>query len=187
MATVIYKPKYSIDTINSNFASKRSDTSVSTFISNNFSTDNSTLADTVNPNAVSKPVPVDLGLVSQIMVDYGDGPVSTGMNQCLVLINQNVQIGQFSTGNIFGDSILAGGNVDFRYVTDTIGSEIVIANLQMTAMLPVAPLAMQTSFNAVVLNIARDLRKGVYDPTNYLATIQYQSRQIAQAILKQYG
>lgn len=187
MAIVVYKPKYTIDTINSNFANKRVTTNNSTFIADNFSIDNSKLSNDINPNTVTAPAPLDLSLVSQIMVDYGDGPISIGMKECLEIINQNVQTGEFSNGNIFGDFVISGGNTDFRYITDSMGSEIVIANLQMTSLLLFVSSTYQNNFNAVVLNIVRDLRKGVYDYNNYIATIQAQSRKIAKIILGIYG
>lgn len=187
MALIVYKPKYSIDTIIRNFASKRASTSAATFVANNFVIDNTPLANTIDPNSITVPSPVDLNLVSQIMLDYGDGPISVGMKQCLEIINQNVQTGEFVGGNIFGDYVIAGGNTDFRYVSDDIGTSLVIANLQMTTILPLAAIDDQTRFNTTVLEIVRDLRKGVYDYNNYLASIKSQSRSIARIIMSKYG
>lgn len=187
MARITYKPKYSIDTIISNFANKSVQTSVSSFVSDNFSVNGSTIADSVNPNTVRVAVPVNLDLVAQIMVDYGDGPISTGLKQCLTIINQNVQTTNFTSGDIFGNFVIAGGTTDFRYVTNAYGSELVLANLSMTNLLPLVAAEYQNKFNAVVLNIVNDLRKGVYDYNNYLASIQSQSRQIAKIILGTYG
>jgi hypothetical protein len=187
MAMIIYSPNYSIDTIRKNFAGLGAQTPLATFISNNFSVVTSTVADTVNPANVTTPTPLNMSLVGQIYVDYGTGPVSMGITESLVLINNNVQTGSFNNGDIFNNLILSGGNVDFRYVTDAQGTSIVLANLQMTTLLPFAPSAMQTSYNATVLSIVRDLRNGVYNPNTYLSNIQYQSRQIAQQLITKYG
>jgi hypothetical protein len=185
MAMIIYSPNYSINTISKNFANKSSQTSLSTFISNNFTVGTPSLANIVTTTGT--PAPVDMNLVGQVLIDYGAGPVSVGMNECLVIINNNVQVGSFSNGDIFNNEVIAGGMTDFRYVTDQVGSGIVLANLQMNTLLPLAPSSYQTVYNAVVLNIVRDLRNGVYDPNNYLSTIQYQSRQIAQILVNNYG
>jgi hypothetical protein len=187
MAMIIYSPNYSIDTIRKNFAGLSSQTSLSTFISNNFTVTTPSITNTVNTANVTTPAPLNMDLVGQIYVDYGTGPVSMGMTESLVLINNNVQVGSTNNGDIFNNLIISGGNVDFRYVTDAQGTSIVLANLQMTTLLPFASSTMQTNYNAIILSIVRDLRNGIYNPNTYLSSVQYQSRQIAQQLITQYG
>lgn len=171
-------PKYPLGQITNNFFARSQGVSVNQFVLDNFINANGSISAT-NPHTSIQPT-ISNDLLNAIMVDYGNGPISKGLNS-LAIINRNVIAGTQNTSDIFGNTISYGANINFKYVTNDTGRTIVLANLSMQQIINVIPLNMQTNYYQLIDNIVNDLKNGIYKMTNYSLSILRQSRNSAQA------
>jgi len=171
-------PKYPQGQITNNFFGRSKGTTITQFISDNYTVVNGSIA-AGNPNSPIQPS-IPNSLLNSIMTDYGTGPVSNGMNS-LELINRNVISGNQVNSDIFGNTIIYGAGIDFSTVTLSAGETIVLGNLSMLQIINVVPSDMQTDYYQLIDNIVRDLKAGTYKSTNYSTSLLRQSRNLAQA------
>jgi len=177
--TIVFKPKFSIDRIQSNYFSRSLDTSLATFITNNFTSDTSS----ISSQAVTLPATgVDKVFLSSIIIDYGNGPISQGLDSIL-LINRNVINGTTATSDIFGNEIVAYGSVDFKTSSKDTARQIIVANLKMTNVLSYASASLQATYYAQIDSIVIDVKSGKYTVDKYKSTLLNLSKQIARVLL----
>lgn len=171
-------PKYPMGQITNNFFGRSQKTTISQFISDNYTNANGSIAAGNPTNPIQPSIPNSL--LNSIMTDYGTGPISNGMNS-LELINRNVISGNQVNSDIFGNTIIYGAGVDFSTVTAADGRTIVLGNLSMLQIINVVPTDMQTDYFKIIDSIVTDLKAGKYKTTNYSTSLLRQSRNLAQA------
>lgn len=177
--TTVLKPKYSIPTIQTRFFARTQSTPLGAFLADNFEIDTGS----VNNQSITLPSQtIDPNFLASILADYGNGPISQGMDS-LALINQNVLVGVQQSSDIFGNAIIAYGDVDFKSVAKDYGREIVLANLRMTNVVPLAAAAFQSAYYSMIDNIVIDLKSGKYTVDKYKSGLLNQSKQIARSLL----
>jgi len=176
MASVLI-PKYSLGQINSNFFQRSQGTTLSQFVSDNFVDANGNISN-ANPKTLKNKQINDL--INSILADYGNGTISIGL-QSLQLINTNVITGQQNKGDIFGNYIIYGYNIDFSKVTIEQGRIIVIENLNMTQLVNLVPTSMQNDYYSLIDKMVNDIKSGQFEMTNYSIGLLRQSKNIAQA------
>jgi hypothetical protein len=177
--TVVFKPKFTIDRIQANYFTRSFNTSLATFVTTNFTTDNSS----ISSQAVILPsAGVDQNFLATILADYGSGPISQGLNSIL-LINRNVISGASAASDVFGNTIIAYGNVDFKAASKDTCRTIVVANLKMTNVLPYASASLQAAYYAQIDSIVIDVKSGKYTVDKYKSTMLNLSKQIARVLL----
>ena len=177
MASVLL-PKYSLGQISANFFNRGQGVTVAQFVNNNFTQSTTTLS---SVQAQSTPVSqVDNNLLNSMIVDYGNGPISMGM-QSLTSINTNVVTGTIQSSDIFNNYIIYGGNILFNTVTNAQGRLIVLSNLQIVQILNVVSATLQNNFYTIIDAIVQDLKKGTYLSSNYSTSLLRQARIIAES------
>jgi hypothetical protein len=179
MATVLI-PKYSLGQISSNYFARTTGVSVDDFIKNNFTSGDGSIS-SKNPQTISNQPQIDL--LSGILVDYGNGIISTGI-QSLQIINKNVNSQTPSASDIFNNQIIYGQDIDFSSVTSDQGRVIVLGNLNMLQVINLVSPILQNSYYVTIDNIVTDLKAGTFSVDTYSATLLTQSKQIAQAALR---
>lgn len=178
MMATIYNPKYSLGQISGNFFKRDLSKSLSSFITDNFST--ATTSVTAS-QALSQPqTSISNNIINQIMVDYGNGPVSDGL-QILNIINSNVITGQNNSSNVFGYNLISGADIDFLKITNDAAAEIVLKNLSMYSIVSVSPDTYTIPYMKIINAMVLDLKSGTYDYSNYAAAILVKSRTLAQS------
>lgn len=174
-------PKYSLDTIQRNFFNRSQADTLNTFISNNYTDVNASIA-AANPQLSSK-LTISNSFINSIMADYGNGPVSKGLT-ALTLINTNVVTQSLNKSDIFGNFITYGYDIDFSKVSIQTGRSIIIKNLNMFDILNIAPSELVNDYLTTIDLIYHDLKQGTFDILQYQTTILRKSRIIAQTVSK---
>jgi hypothetical protein len=176
MASVLL-PKYNLGQISTNFFNRTQAIPLSQFIANNFLSTANVITGTARTNGIQQ---ANLILINQMAIDYGNGPISDGM-QSLTLINTNVVTGMQLSSDVFNNTILYGATIPFNTVTNNQGRLIVLTNLQITQILNLVSSTLQQNFYILVDAIVSDLRKGTYLSSNYSTSLLRQARVIAQS------
>lgn len=176
MANILI-PKYSLDKIQQNFFNRNNSETLTNFISDNYTYTNGGIS-AANPQT-NKQTSISNSLINSIMTDYGNGPVSMGLN-ALTLINSNVLTKTQSQNDIFGNYIYYGYNVDFSKTTLINGRQIIIQNFKMFDIVNISPQNLVTDYISTIDLIYHDLKNGIFEKSNYQITILRKSRIMAQ-------
>lgn len=182
MAKVIYKPKYSLSQISSNFFKLRTTTTLAGFIADNFSVDKGKFSNSIQTiNSTPSNAP-STSLVQQVLYDYGNGPVSNGLT-ALTQINNNVINSQPISPSPFNSYLLYGSGINFKSLSVLNARDLVLKNLQMDTIVNYVSDTASITFIGIIDKIVIDLKNGNYLIDKYNSTVLVNAKILARIII----